>query len=688
VGISVTTVCARCNVDAPEVGDFGYIGLPSLESKRTRKHTQPFGCLYAGLAALGLLTEEIEAFHAFLREHRGHPIRQFSDAEGAEFEDDVGEQDDVAPAPASTEKFVFRKGTFVEAFHELRCEACGEVQRARESARLRPFATRTLTKKELKLFQTNCGDLEANTYRVGGFPYDDAAAIARFVRRHAAHVIVVRLDARGDSLPPPALRAPATAALAWTPPEWSPDEYEETLGRPKDAKVRAALLRLRHCDRAVRAEALAVLRERADAAAFAHVAMMWRDPDAEVRAAAAAAIGVLDDPRKTRVLGHALLDESEDVRSAALASLHAAGIDPGQAAAMAAMPRAPDTRPELKNHPDDSKALRAALLDPDSGRRTKAVERLAKHKGKEAVDLLLEALADPDTYVRKTATESLASHAKRDPRVPPALIQALDDYADWVVEAAVKAVGNLKLEAAVRPIHERLMSTDAHSSTKIEALAQIGGPLAIAALGDAVSHASAHVRAYALHVLGTVGTADAAGHAVKALADPDESVRLAAAHALGEMKGGRADAALVAGYRSPSKWHRHTVVGALGKLGGPAALRVLVAALRDRSPEVRAAAATGLARLNDPRGNRALISAAKRGDGAVAAEAWQFLLGQGEPGTEGALVSALGRDDGTQVAACFLQCGNSTLAKRARLRLQGRRPPQGAPSIRWGSRRK
>jgi len=688
VGVTFTTVCTRCRVDAPEVGAFGYVGTPSLETKRTKKHTQPFGYLYAGLAALGLQTEEIEAFHAFLQEHRGHPMHQWSDAGGEGFEDDGDQQDDLTPAPTRTRKFVFKKGKFVEAFHELACEACIDVHRGGSSASLRPFTPRTLTQQDAKLFQTNCRDLESNTYRVIGFPFDEVDAIARFLRRHAGHTLVVRLDERGGSEQPKPLRTPAPVPPSWTPPEWAPRDHEEALGRTKNAQALAALRRLRHRDPALRTQALATLRELADSATFGHVAMMWRDPEPGVRAAAASVIGALDDPRKARVLGHALLDEAEAVRFAAEDALRTSKIEPTRAAAIAATPRAPDTRPELKKHPDDLKALRDAQLDPNSWWRNRAVEQLAKHKEKEAVDALLEALADPDTSVRQKAVESLAAHAQRDPRVVPALVEAVSDYAAWVVESAVEAVAKLKVKEAVRPIREQLLASAVDYSGKMEALQQIGGPEAAAALGDAVSHASAAVRGHALYTLSSFGAAQAAPHLVKALADPDETVRSGAAHALAELRSGEAVAPLVAGYRSPSKWQRLAVVAALGKIGGPAVVRVLVAALRDRFHDVREAAAAGLVKQKDARGNRALVSAAKRGDHDVGGEAWQYLVGQGEPGTEEALRGALrDRDDATKAAGCFLQCGNPKLAKLARSWLEGRRPPKDAPKLKWGSRR-
>jgi hypothetical protein len=51
MGLTFTTVCLKCGVSAPEVGDFGYIGLPSPDARKRRGDLQSFGFIYAGLAA-------------------------------------------------------------------------------------------------------------------------------------------------------------------------------------------------------------------------------------------------------------------------------------------------------------------------------------------------------------------------------------------------------------------------------------------------------------------------------------------------------------------------------------------------------------------------------------------------------------------------------------------------------------
>jgi len=85
MGLTVNTYCKRCRVAAPEIGDYGFIGSPTL-GPRPRGGLTPFGEIYAGLAALRLVTPELDAFKAFLDAHRRHRIVQASDDDDADEE--------------------------------------------------------------------------------------------------------------------------------------------------------------------------------------------------------------------------------------------------------------------------------------------------------------------------------------------------------------------------------------------------------------------------------------------------------------------------------------------------------------------------------------------------------------------------------------------------------------------------
>jgi HEAT repeat protein len=690
LGVAYTTVCTLCGVEAPEVGDFGFIGAPSLETKRSKKGTHPFGYLYAGFAALGLLTEEIEAFKAFLEAHHGHKLHRYDDAGGEELgEEEDGDDGAGSVSPSKpTRKFTFKKGKFVEAFHELACEECGEVYRGSSSEKLRPFEPMPLTRERVTLFETNCGDIESHTYRVGGFPFEDIDPIARFLRKHSGHAVVVRLDAGEASPRARGIGKRRTEVPGFTAPEWAPAEDEDALGVVASESTWPLLAALRHREAATRRQAVASVARTRDPGTFSYLASMRRDPDSGVRTAAFTALAAIDDPRRLRVLGYGLLDESDDVRSAARAAIAATGATEEQAAAAALSVRAPDPRDAEKMKL--AAPLDDALRDPSSSVRCKAVKALGKSREDTAPMWLLRALADPDAWVRSNAAGALADHGKRDPRVAPALMAALDDYNDSVVSASIKTLGKLKVNEAVPLIREYLLASDKVYGDDTEALKQIGTPEAIDALGAGLRHRNPYLRGTVVYTLSQMKGSGIATHLIAALADTAEEVRAQAAHALGELRSEEAAQELVAGFRRPSEWDRAAVVGALANIGGPEALRVLVAALRDRSKQVRKSAAQALAKRNDPRGNRALIAAARRGDGGVTAQAWTYILGQGEPGTEAGLENAMyeHEDDCARMAACFTECGNAALAKKARAWLKGGHKRKDFPKIQWGSRRK
>ena len=80
MGITFSAACVKCGVEAPAIGDCGHVGIPSADVRKRRGDAQTFAYIHDGLAAIGLLSEEIEALHAFLVEHTGHPIRQYADS--------------------------------------------------------------------------------------------------------------------------------------------------------------------------------------------------------------------------------------------------------------------------------------------------------------------------------------------------------------------------------------------------------------------------------------------------------------------------------------------------------------------------------------------------------------------------------------------------------------------------------
>jgi HEAT repeat protein len=678
MGLTFTSVCTKCGVEAPEVGDFGYIGSPSLDDRKRRGDLQTFGFIYAGLAAIGALTEEIEAFKAFLDEHGHHAIRQYNDLG----EEDFGDEEQSDEGSSRTKKFRFKKRGFEDAFYELHCTDCDATHRSSSSERLAPFKPFTLTPAKIALFRSNAVSVDDESfYHVGGFPFDDLPHLDRFLTKHKGHALTARRSSGEASKAPEGLRR-AAAPTPWQVPEWPPEANERALCPIADTAELRLLMKRHHRDPGVRRDSALQVGHLGRPGLLGYLVPLWLDPDPSVRAAAVAAAGSLKDPRSVRPLGQALLDESEEVRSAARAALQQLGVTEDQARGEARAPRGPYGSYKL----DKTRAgIETALRDP-RGPSYEALEALEKSREPWAVDLLLFALAG--AAVGSTAARGLAKWKNR-PEVAEFLIAALDDSYSTTVSYAVQALGKLKAEAAVPRIRELLLdSSNTSCWDTAEALQQIGSRAAAEALADGLGHPSHDVRSNVAWRLGVLKAGHLADRLVSALSDSAEEVRTATAGALEEMKDPSAAEALVRAYERPTEWDRRAAVSALATIGGSEALRVLVAALRDRSRHVRVAAASALEAANDPRGNRALLAAARRGDSVVALHSWHFLVGQGDPGTEQALAEALSDSDyeTRDLVGCLLQCGNRRLEREARRSLEGTRPPRSSLKIRWGER--
>jgi HEAT repeat protein len=169
------------------------------------------------------------------------------------------------------------------------------------------------------------------------------------------------------------------------------------------------------------------------------------DPDYEVRAASARALGQIGDPLAIEPLAVALVDPQSSVRQAAAAALRKVDLHWEKSeAAQRALPR-----------------LRIALQDKEYWVRQSAADVLAKIgqirasepevdafstpiqlRHQIAVETLLEALEDGDRDLRLAAAEALARI--RDKRALEPLVGRLNDPDPWVqmaVERSLRSLG-------------------------------------------------------------------------------------------------------------------------------------------------------------------------------------------------------------------------------------------------------
>jgi HEAT repeat protein len=684
MGVTVTAYCKRCRIAAPEVGDFGFIGSPTLGPAK-RGDVTPFGTIYEGLAALRLITPELASFKAFLDEHGKHPLVQLSDA------DEEGED----AAPPKLKAFRFRASGFVAGFYDLRCGKCDQTFRANADA-VRPFEPFTPSPDEIALFVKNApGTDDDAVYHVGGFPFDDLDALHEFVRAHRNHGLSARLERGVAARPKPTAEPDIAPAEPWKAPQWKPEASENALG-PVKPEWLPALADLQHRDPERRASAATDLGRREAAGALGYLVALLMDEDARVRRAAVEAVGALPDDRAIRALGRALFDESADVRKAAEGVLLRRGVSAAEARKRAEAPHGPYEEPQrAKAVRFERASAEVALRHPlywDV--RMKAAEALVfKTKQPWAVELLVLAAVDPKYSIRREAAMGLKQ--LKDPRAVEALRRlVMGDRDGFVIGDARDSKAFMAAPDAAEMLAQVLPHVD-YLFRVTEALRELKDERTVVPMLAALRHPRRAVRQAALEVLAAhAEDARARAALVEALDDPDEGLAELAAKALEPIESSHAEVTAALN-RVQKRRVRHGAPGRndallrLRKLPLESYVRGLAALLRDREAGTRVPAAQELLTLDHPRGNRALLAAARRGDHEVIAVSYRLLIAVGDAGAEGALVGALEneRTYSVDMATHLLRCGNPRLAKKARelMAYNWEKPEPLKEKIVWGS---
>ncbi len=211
MGVLFGAICLDCLEEGPEVGDFGFIGYPSIStdeeacpSKWDKDSTSPweknFGFIYIGLEAFKMLTFEVEAFQAFLVKHQGHRIYKFCD-HAAEFPPEINNEDETKYATTS---FVFKDDNFISAkYWEIHCEECNSTHQGLldNIMRIRPFEPFVITAEEINLFKKHVLMGETTDYQdnFGQRPYlldpiKELTPLKKFLKYHEHHKMVIRLS--------------------------------------------------------------------------------------------------------------------------------------------------------------------------------------------------------------------------------------------------------------------------------------------------------------------------------------------------------------------------------------------------------------------------------------------------------------------------------------------------------------
>lgn len=301
------------------------------------------------------------------------------------------------------------------------------------------------------------------------------------------------------------------------------------------------------------------------------------DANAQVRAAAVASLGQLQDPRAIAALSKALKEDTDArVREAAAQAL---------------------------GEIDDSRAVPALLEalrnEKVSNVRVQIVEALREIDDPSAVNGVAAAAKDPSVQVRRAVAEALGEF--EDVAGVPALMSMVRDEDVDVRRSVAESLGEIENSNAIEAL--TILAKDPHADVRQNAISALGNledmrtlPTLVAALKDE-HHDVRNQAADAIHNIDGIRSAPPA--LIELLRDPHRDVRQSAAHSLGSIGDAAAVPALKRAVADPDLDVRRHVVEALKEIGGPEAMEALVALLKDPDPEIRKTAAEALGKRHD-----------------------------------------------------------------------------------------
>lgn len=210
---------------------------------------------------------------------------------------------------------------------------------------------------------------------------------------------------------------------------------------------------------------------------------LLRDGDAEVRAAAAAALGSwVVDPALLRLALDAVKDPAHAVREQALRSL---GRAVAEADLLGAVPEAPD--PALAAEARTIITRTALDANAAPGPRWAALEGIGPLAAGELRALLGQALAGEHGPAARRAALVAAGRSGDAAAFGAAIVAALPARERDVALAALTAAGEAGVAAARPTLLEHLKGNDIAAARRAaEALGRLGGPGVAAALRDAI----------------------------------------------------------------------------------------------------------------------------------------------------------------------------------------------------------
>jgi HEAT repeat protein len=343
--------------------------------------------------------------------------------------------------------------------------------------------------------------------------------------------------------------------------------------------------------------------------------------DAEVRRAAAGALGGCAPVPAAIALLPALRDPDQAVRAAAAAAFSDLAGGPAAATLIERKSRRPAETPLVlaalgRLAADDTAraALEGALAAPDPAHRAAAAQALGRRGDARSVAPLLAALGDDDALVATAAGEALAAVGPE--RALEPLAGALAGGPPTIRVRAAGALGALGDARALTPLARALAdpewSVRRAAVAAIRSLPEPGRQIAV--LADL--HLDPIERERGAQRLRQIGLLEPLAAALRAIDHP--GLRAAAARAVARLGQPGVVEALAGAVDDPEPAVRQEATWMLGVTGRPEALAPLTAALAGAAdPAVRAAAARALGRLGERAALPALAAAGVDADEGV-----------------------------------------------------------------------
>lgn len=215
-----------------------------------------------------------------------------------------------------------------------------------------------------------------------------------------------------------------------------------------------------------------------------------------------------------------------------------------------------------------------------------------------AVDEQLRLLRSRRGWKRATAAFALGDMGS--PLAVPALLDALDDRNADVRAAAARSLGRIGAGEAIEPLVRAGVEQRVPRDVAMLALLDVG-PIAVPRLLELTRHDGTRVRASAVELVGCLGEAGDAEDLPALLRDTAAAVRTATAAALGRLGAAAARDALIEALDDRVPAVRVASARALGQIGGRSALDALLRVARSDEFEPASAAAAAAAAI-DPAG--------------------------------------------------------------------------------------